>query len=615
MNRQKGFTPLIIIVIATVIIGAGIGGFLVFRDKKTPSPQEVSPQASGEAIEPREESGVTTTVSERVMQEETDGRQTPRFSFIASPSTQNIAAGGAASYEAQVTFLNDFNSTAVDLWVTGVPAGMTARYAPDPLPHQGVSVLTIRGDGTEKLGTSTLTLGATAEGITHTQQVTLIISTTPDFTMGISPATQAVAAGKTAAYEISLAPVNGFTDAVTLSVSGVPGGVSSSFSSNPARPWATALLTLAASAAAPQGAHEFLITGVSAAMLHTVPATLHVTAPGSAWTISSIGKTGDKNNTVRVGPARNDGVERVYVGTVETGRVIEFSWEGTYWGNPIDIGGSPAGEEIHNMTIGPGRNDGILRLYAGSLDDNLYELTYNNSHWTQATVGVSAGDVFHAAVGNGRNDGMNRLYATRGTQVWEYTWTGSDWSTVFVGEVSSGVAHGIALGDGRGDGTNQLYVASTGSGVYEGIFAGGRWSLARMGDSGDVRNVEIGVGRNDGVRRVYAALLTGGRVREFTWNGRNWTVTQLTGYVGAKLVHAYVFAGREDGVQRVYASGSNGNAYEFSWDGSRWTTYTLGGGAGYMYGFHFGRGRNDGVVRLYGGSFNTRVYEYTWSAP
>ncbi len=537
------------------------------------------------------------------------------FSFIASPLIQKIAVGDTASYDAEITFLNNFNSTNIDLWVKGEPAGITATYAPDSLSHQGVSVLTVQGDGTEEPGTYTFTIGATAEGITHTQNVTLIISRDPDFKISVSPRTQAVAAGGTTFYEVTVTSINGFSDVVTLSVSGVPDGVSGSFNPNPLVPTETSILTIPTSAVILQGQYSLLITGASGANLHSVEAMLNVTAPGSAWTISRIGTTGSKNNAVRVGPARNDGVNRVYVGTVTTGRVIEFSWDGTQWGSPIDIGGSPIGEEIHNMTIGPGRNDGILRIYAASTDSNLYELTYTGSGWAQTTVGVPSADAFHAVVGSGRNDGVNRLYASRGTGVWEYTWTGTDWSSVFVGKVSRGVAHGMVLGDGRDDGRNHLYVASTGNGVYEGIFTDGVWSLTRMGDSGDIRNVGVGVGRSDGIRRVYAALLKGGRIRELTWNGSSWKSSELTDYVGTKLVHAYVLSGRGDGVQRVYTSGANGNSYEFTWDGSSWTTYTLGGGVGYMYGFHFGEGRNDDVVRLYGASFNTQVYEYTWSAP
>lgn len=539
----------------------------------------------------------------------------PGFSLSVKDSIKKIAVGGTVSYEPQVAFLNGFNSTQTNLWVKDVPPGITATYELDPLPHQGASVLTLRGDGSEKPGTYILTMGATAEGLTHTQNITLVVSGEPDFRISISPTTQAVAAEEIVSYELTLTSINEFSDPVTLSVSDIPNGVSTSFAPKQIIPSATSILTITTSGAAPQGEYPLLVTATNGNNSHSIQAVLNVTAPGSAWTISPIGQTGSKNNTVRVGPARNDNIDRVYVGTIETGRVIEFSWNGTRWSGPVDIGGSLLGEEIHNMTIGPGRNDGILRIYVASIDDNLYELTYNGSGWKQTAVGTPGGDAFHAVVGNGRNDGINRLYASRGTRVWEYTWTGTDWNSVLIGEVSGGVAHGMAIGNGRNEGKNRIYVASTGSGVYEAIFYQGAWSLVKMGDWGDVRNVSVGPGRNDGIQRIYGALLKEGGVREFTWNKNRWSFKNLTDHVGEQLVHAYILPGRGDGVYRVYSSGGKGNSYEFTWNGSSWTKYTLGGGIGYMYGFHFGQSRNNDITRLYGGSFDTRIYEYTWSAP
>lgn len=540
---------------------------------------------------------------------------TPDFSFTVNPLTQKMATGDTVSYDTHVNFLNGFSSTNIDLWIGGLPSGITATYAPDPLSHQGVSVLTVAGDGTEKPGIYTFILGATSEGIIHKQSATLVITAEPEFKINISPTTQTVAAGEAVSYEITVTSINKFSDAITLSVSGIPNGVSAFFTPNLAVPNTNPVLTIKTSKATPQGQYPLLIKGASGTKVHDAEAFLNITAPGSAWTISSMGTTGSKINTVIVGSGRNDGISRVYAGTVETGRVFEFSWKGTQWSKPIDIGGSPANKEIHNMTIGPGRNDGISRIYAASIDGNLYELTYNNSGWIQNTVGVPSKAAFHAVVGNGRNDGINRLYAVRDTSIWEYTWTGTSWNSIFIGKVLQGVAHGIVMGDGRGNGKNHFYVASTGSGVYEATFSGGLWSLIKMGDSGDARNVGIGIGRNDGIQHVYTALLDGGRIREFTWNDNNWKFVELTDHLGAQLVHAYILGGRGDNIQRVYTSAGNGNVYEFTWNGSSWETYTLGGGKDYMYGFSFGQGRNDGIVRLYGGSFNTHLYEYTWSVP
>src|SRR5205823_12001526 len=128
---------------------------------------------------------------------------------------------------------------------------------------------------------------------------------------------------------------------------------------------------------------------------------------------------GTENNSMRVGPGRNDGINRLYIGTVTTGRIVEYSWNGSSWSSGADIGGSPTGVEIHNLGIGPGRNDGINRVYGCSLDGNLYEVSFTSGAWLQTTVGSPTGYCTHAAIGPARTDGVDRLYATRGLYVFE----------------------------------------------------------------------------------------------------------------------------------------------------------------------------------------------------
>ncbi len=533
------------------------------------------------------------------------------FTFTAIPPTVTMSPGGSMGLSTEVVFVNGFTSTNTDLSVSGLPAGVTGVFAPDPLTHEGMSQLTLTGNGTTPDGAYLLTLTATAEGITHTQAVTLIISSAPDFGLSVSPATQSVAAGGSTAFTVSLTSLNGFRRAVALTVSGLPTAASGVFSPSSARPPSTSTLTVTTTGTVAQGVYPLAVTGTNGTLSHAVPITLIVGGAGGVWGVNAIGSTGVANNSLIVGPGRNDGVNRVYTGTVNTGRVMELSWNGTSWGAPVNIGGSPSGLEIHNLTIGPGRNDGRTRIYACSLDGNLYELSFNGSSWTQATVGVADPPCTHAVVGNGRNDGVNRLYATRDQVVWEYTWTGSSWSAVQVGSVTRGIVHGIDLGRGRGGTLNHLYVASSAMGTFEATFSSGAWSMVSMGDDDDVRNVSLGPGRNDGVIRVYAGVARG-VIREFTWTGTAWSSVEINQPIGSVIVHAYVRAGRNDGVMRVYAAAGDGSAYEFTWTGSAWTMVDMGGGSEYLYGFFPGLRPGDPRQRLYGAAFDGHVYEFTF---
>ncbi|HEY3057907.1 MAG TPA: malectin domain-containing carbohydrate-binding protein [Chloroflexota bacterium] len=534
---------------------------------------------------------------------------TPDFMFSASPASMTMGLTGNVQYSATLEMTGGFSPASIGLWVTGLPSGVQGVFTPNPLPHEGTSTLILTGDGTAAAGSYPITLGATAESVSHSQVVTLVVISQPDFSLSVSPLGQDVSAGGLSVdYDVRLTPLNQFTDPVSLSLTGLPVGVTATYSPQPLTSSQSSLITVTALASAAQGTYQLLVVGSAGPLSRSTPITLGVRA-GRVWSVDAIGTTGTQNNSALVGPGRNDGVNRVYVGTVDTGRVQEFSWTGSGWGQGVDIGGSPGGGEIHNMGMGAGRNDGITRIYACSLDGELYELTYASSSWAQSTVGSAIGYCTHAAVGAGRNDGVNRLYATRDRYTMEYTWSGSAWSAVTVGSIPSGLAHGVWIGPGRGGSTNYLYVATTNSGTYEGSYAAGAWALDAMGDRGDVRNVSVGPGRNDGTQRVYSATANG-ELREFTWSGSAWASALAGTPIAATMIHANVADGRGDGVLRVYTSAADGAVREHTFVSGAWTTSSLGGGTGYLYGFHLGVGRNDGRLRLYGASFDHLVYEY-----
>jgi hypothetical protein len=549
---------------------------------------------------------VTTSAGRRVT-------VAPDFSFTVLDSTKTVASTGREFYEIDVAYLNGFTSSSVDLWYQTLPAGVAADFAFDPMSHQGRTELFI--DTTNATpGTYTVTIGATGEGISHTQAITLVVTTAVDFALSVSPSVQTVVSGSSTPFAVNLTETNDFTSPVSLSVPNLPTGMTATFTPMTAVPVATSTLTIATTATVTPGTYTLNVTGTAGSVFRTTPITVTVTAASAAWSVQTMGSTGVPNNTVRVGALKGDGQQRVYIGTIQTGRMLEYSWSNGTWAGPVDVGGSPTGHEIHDVTIGPGRGDGRDRIYAASYDFKIYEIWFDGTNWQQMAVGTLDNLGMHTVVGVGRNDGVTRLYAASTQTLYEFTWNGTSWNQVTIGSAPG--AHNLALGAPRGDGLNRVYIASISKGTSEVTFNGTSWSIASMGDTGDARSVNLGAGRNDGVVRVYSALLDG-RLREFTWNGSSWSILNSAVVPGAQHIHAYVLPGRNDGVLRVYTSSSNGRAYEFTWDGAGWSVYNMGGGSDYLYGLNYGVGRNDGVIRLYGadrGAVN-RVYEYTWSTP
>jgi hypothetical protein len=94
-----------------------------------------------------------------------------------------------------------------------------------------------------------------------------------DFALSISPASITVdRGGSTAVYTVTVTRLNGFSDPVSLSVSGLPSGTTGSFSPNPAT-GASAALTLSVSTATAKGTFTFTVSGTGGAPALTRTAT------------------------------------------------------------------------------------------------------------------------------------------------------------------------------------------------------------------------------------------------------------------------------------------------------------------------------------------------------
>ena len=79
-----------------------------------------------------------------------------------------------------------------------------------------------------------------------------VINVQPDFSIDPSPASQTGAPGGSTTYSIVVTPKNGFGGAVTMSVSGLPTGVTGTFAPNPTSTSST--LSITTSASSPIGA-------------------------------------------------------------------------------------------------------------------------------------------------------------------------------------------------------------------------------------------------------------------------------------------------------------------------------------------------------------------------
>src|SRR6185295_18699004 len=77
----------------------------------------------------------------------------------------------------------------------------------------------------------------------------------------VSPSSASVAVGSSTPYTVSTTAVNGSTQTITLSVTGLPSGVSGSFSPATVTAGGSSTLTISASSAAVAGTTSFSVSG------------------------------------------------------------------------------------------------------------------------------------------------------------------------------------------------------------------------------------------------------------------------------------------------------------------------------------------------------------------
>jgi phospholipase C len=211
---------------------------------------------------------------------------TPSFSLSANPTSLTVQQGANGNTTITAAILGSFDS-AVALSASGMPTGVTASFSPTSIaaPGSGSSTLTLTASSSAAAGTYTITVTGTGGSLTETTTVSLTISasSSPSFTLTPNPTSVTVEPGSSGTSSITAAVAGGFDSAIALSASGLPTGVTASFSpTSIAKPGSgSSTLTLTASSSAAVGTYTVTVTGTGGGLTQTTTVSLVVSTGGT----------------------------------------------------------------------------------------------------------------------------------------------------------------------------------------------------------------------------------------------------------------------------------------------------------------------------------------------
>jgi Pro-kumamolisin, activation domain/FG-GAP-like repeat/Bacterial Ig-like domain (group 3)/FG-GAP repeat len=270
---------------------------------------------------------------------------------------------GQGTYGTAFVFVNSQYGFAghVNLVVSGLPSGVTASFSPNPATAG--SVLTVTAGSTAPVGQYTLTITGTSG--TQTATTTITLGTyVPSFGL-FSPGSVSLGQGSSSTTYVSVNPQYGFSGNVNLSVSGLPNGVTASFSQNPTS--SNTVLTLTASSTAPPGQYPLTISGVSGTQTVTTPLTLGVYAP--SFTIYPVG--------INIGQGAS-GTTNVWVSP-------QYGFNGSV---NLSVSGLPSGVTA-SWSPNPATTNSILTLTtSSSVTLGQYNLTITGTSGTETVTAI-----------------------------------------------------------------------------------------------------------------------------------------------------------------------------------------------------------------------------------
>ena len=201
---------------------------------------------------------------------------TPSFSLSATAASVKDGSTGTSTVTETIT--NGYK-TAVTLSASGMPSGGTAAFSPTSITGAGTSTLTFTASSTAAAGSYTITVtGTPASGTAKTTTLTLTVTAavTGSFTISVSPTSGYLDQGQSGYAVVTTKASGGFNSAITFSATGIPSGVTGSFSPSSVTGSGTTDFTLTVSKTAPTGTSTITIKGTGGGLTESTTLTFQV---------------------------------------------------------------------------------------------------------------------------------------------------------------------------------------------------------------------------------------------------------------------------------------------------------------------------------------------------
>ncbi|MBI5086457.1 MAG: S8 family serine peptidase [Acidobacteria bacterium] len=198
----------------------------------------------------------------------------PDFSLALSPLSGTLTQGGGLSTTLSISPSNGFSAPVI-LSAAGLPTGASATFSTNPA--SGSATVSLSTAASTPSGTYLVLINGISGTISRVATYTLTVQPAPSFTLTVSPSPISVVRGQSGAYKVVGLPTNGFTSALTMSVTGLPSGVTASFTPQPLPVGSTGgsmKVTVGRTVAA--GTYTLTVTGTGGGVTKSVPVTLIV---------------------------------------------------------------------------------------------------------------------------------------------------------------------------------------------------------------------------------------------------------------------------------------------------------------------------------------------------